>query len=236
MRFRLPKISEPPILWSIPFTLLLLTTLAALMDWLVPFITLNVGHETWVWIAATLVTSMVTSVITEIASSDKRRVLISMLASTTIFSVLYNDIVNVFLAGFMETVQGSMPHPILGSAINTLVLSLVPGSIVGLLIGAAISLIPKAPTLEKNKLAMTTPTFYQPLSTFEKVCGRCGRIAPYESLYCPICGSELTKREAPATKFCMYCGSKINYLGKFCPECGEEIDQTTKTWTYRANH
>ena len=236
MRFRLPKLSEPPILWSIPFTLLLLTTLAALVDWLVPFISLNVERGTWVWIAATLVTSMVTSVITEISSSDKRRVLVSMLASSLVFGVLYNDIVTVFLASFMDTVQGSMPHPILGSAINTLVLSLVPGSVVGLLIGAAISLIPKAPTLEKNELVMTTPSFYQPPATFEKVCSRCGRIAPYDSSFCPICGLELTRREAPETKYCMYCGSKINYLGKFCPECGEEIDPTTRAWTYRANH
>jgi hypothetical protein len=236
MKLQLPKISEPPILWSIPFTLLLLTTFTALLDWLVPFISFNVEYGTWVWLAATLVTTIVTSIITEVVSSDKRRVLASMMGSALVFSFLYNDIVNVFLSGFMESVQGTFPYPIIGTAINTIILSILPGTVMGILVGGAISLIPKTPTLKKNELAMTTSRFYNAPPTFEKLCSYCDRLSPFEATYCSTCGGELTRQESPETKYCMYCGSKINYVGKYCPECGEEIDLASRAWKYSSNH
>jgi hypothetical protein len=47
-------VNEPPILWSIPFTLLLITVILAAADYLLPFIPLQVGREKWMWFASTM--------------------------------------------------------------------------------------------------------------------------------------------------------------------------------------
>ena len=143
------RIRETPILWAIPFTLLIVTILTALVDWIIPLFNLNVELSTWLLIIATMVSAIITSVITEVFSNDKKKVLLSMLVSIFVFSYLYNDIVNVFMTGAVEVVKASMPHPLLGSAINSVMLTLVPGVFSGLLFGGVFSLIPKKVLLEK---------------------------------------------------------------------------------------
>ena len=236
MLLKLPRIRETPILWAIPFTMLIVTVVAALLDWIIPFINLNVASSTWLWVTATMVTTIITSVITEIFTTDKKRVLMSMLVSMVVFGFLYNDIVNVFIASTVEAVEASIPYPILGSAINSVILTLIPGAIAGVLFGGAFSLIPKKVVLEKNKMAMPTSTIMPRPSAYEKTCNRCGRLAPYDASFCPQCGDSLSQREVPEVKYCMFCGSKIDFLGRFCPDCGQGIDQVNKDLKYQSNH
>ncbi len=52
---------EPPIMWSIPFTLLLITLLLAAADMLFPFLPLEVGPHSWMWAASTLISAVIAS-------------------------------------------------------------------------------------------------------------------------------------------------------------------------------
>jgi len=236
MWLKFSRIRETPILWAIPFTLLIVTILTALVDWIIPFFNLNVELSTWLLIIATMVSAIITSVITEVFSNDKKKVLLSMLVSIFVFSYLYNDIVNVFMTGAVEVVKASMPHPLLGSAINSVMLTLVPGVFSGLLFGGVFSLIPKKVLLEKNKMAMPTSSISPRQLIFEKTCDRCGRPSPYDASYCPQCGDDLSQREVPLIKYCMFCGSKIDFLGRFCPDCGQGINQVDIKLKYQSFH
>jgi len=236
MLLKLPRIRETPILWAIPFTLLIVTVVTALLDWIIPFINLNVESSTWLWLTATMVSTIITSVITEIFSTDKKRVLLSMLVSFIVFSFLYNDIVKVFISSTVEAVEASIPIPLLGSAINSIILTLIPGAIAGVIFGGAFSIIPKKLVLEKNKMVMPTSSLPIRQLVYEKTCDRCGRLAPYDASYCPQCGDSVSQREVPDVKYCMFCDSKIDFLGRFCPDCGQSIDQVDKNMKYQSNH
>lgn len=223
-------LEEPPILWSIPFTLLLVTLFVAAADMLLPFIRLDVGLQAWMWAASTLITTIAASLVTEIISADKRRAMISMVFSAVVFSLIYRDLSGVVQKSIIEAVQGAVPNPLLGTAVYATSLTVVPSVLTGIILGGIFGSFPNAPPKpETSPIAIPIPEPVEPrLPGYEKLCGRCGHHAPYVSKYCPYCGIELTMRRAPTVQYCRFCGARINYLGQFCPDCGKEIDIVSK--------
>jgi RNA polymerase subunit RPABC4/transcription elongation factor Spt4 len=216
------KIVKPPFLWSIPFVLLFILLIVASADILIPFMDLRLGNRAWMLIVSMLISAVVSSMITELRTTSKRRTLISMVLATFFSFLVYDQLANLIQNHVVQAVQGSVPNPFINIAVYASFLTLVPGAIVGAITGGVLVFLPKLPkirTLEEPvNLIKTNGTIH------EKVCTRCGQTAPLESSFCPFCGMELSKRETLGVKFCMYCGSYIQYLGRFCPECGKEID------------
>lgn len=226
-------VNEPPILWSIPFTLLLITVILAAADYLLPFIPLQVGREKWMWFASTMVTAIVASLIAEITSKDNGKSMLSMVVASAMFSLVYKNISDLFQRSMVDVVHGSIPNPILGSAVYTCVLTVIPGVLSGAVMGSILSRIPiTLPWTTKEKITFIPTVIPEPPTSYEMTCNRCDHNAPFESKFCPYCGIPLTKREAPTVKYCRFCGARINYLGQYCPTCGGEIDQLSKPLVY----
>ena len=237
MELRTDKPSDPPILWSIPFTLLLITLMLAAADTLLPFVPLNQSPQTWTWLASTLVATIVTSLVTETLTKDGRRGLISMVVGAAVFSLIYKNVTDIFSRTVVDVVESAIPNPLLGKAIYTSVLTVVPGTLAGTVMGGIAGLIPgRKPKDARERMVMSTtmpaPNIAEVPVAFEILCHTCGRTSPYESRFCPFCGVELTRREVPVIKYCRYCGSRIKHLGQFCPDCGREIDQVLKPQIY----
>jgi hypothetical protein len=226
--------SEPPILWSIPFTLFVITLILAAVDTLIPFVPITISPQTWMWAISTLITSITATLVAEIISLDNRRSIFAMALSAVIFTLIYEDLYSVVRGSIVEAVQGAIPNPILGAAVYTLTLAIVPSALTGVILGGIFGSLPNVPPWKPESQIPIAPTVVEEhmLTGFEKFCGRCGHHAPFESRFCPYCGTELTKRRAPAIQYCRFCGARFNYLGQFCPDCGREIDIVSKPQIY----
>jgi RNA polymerase subunit RPABC4/transcription elongation factor Spt4 len=227
-------VSEPPLMWSIPFTILLITLILAAADTLFPFIPINVGAETWMWAASTLITSIVASLVTEIISEDNRKAMLSMGIATIFFTLIYPHLSKLLQKSLVNVVHGAIPNPFLGTAVYVSLLAVVPSALTGAVLGGVFGTVPITFTLKgKSQTSVTIPEVKVPqLPGFEKLCNRCGHYAPFESKFCPYCGIELMLQRAPTIQYCRFCGARINYLGQFCPECGKEIDIISKPHVY----
>ncbi len=232
MDMNIPDFSDPPILWSIPFTLLLITVIVAVADFLMPFITLNVEGRTWMWLASTLTTAVVSSLVTEKLTSDNKRTVISMVLASVLFSALYGPISGFFSKAVVNVVRASIPNPFLGMALSTSTITLMPGVLSGILLGGFFSIVPLSRKGIKDVFTKDSIDAPEPDLGYVKMCGRCGHNAPYDSRFCPYCGVPLTRREVPIIRFCRFCGSKISFLGQFCPDCGKEIEQRSRSLVY----
>ena len=233
MEFEADRFRDPPILWSIPFTILLITIILAAADTFLPFVPLNQSPQTWMWIASTMVTAIMSSLIAEIITRDGRRGLTSMVFGAVVFSLAYKNIFNIFQRSVVDVVQSSIPNPLLGSAVYTSILTVLPGALSGIVLGGVIGVIPgRKPKELKENLVLSTTTLSDVAVTYEMLCNRCGHTSSRDSKFCPFCGVELTRREVPVIKYCRFCGARINYLGQFCPDCGLEIDQVSRPQVY----
>jgi len=224
------NVSDPPILWSIPFSLLIATVVLAALDKLFPVIPLNVGPGTWMWAVSTLITTIMASLVAEMISDDSRRAMLAMVLSSVVFTLIYKDISNVVRKSIMENVQGAIPNPLISMVVYTSVLTIVPGALTGVIFGGVLGSFPVSTALNpKSQLSIAPKEAEEPrLPGLEKVCGQCGYASPLESRFCPYCSTELTMRRAPTVQYCRFCGARINYLGQFCPDCGKVIDIVSK--------
>jgi hypothetical protein len=224
------NVSDPPILWSIPFSLLVATIVLAALDKLFPVIPLNVGPGTWMWAVSTLITTIMASLVAEMISDDSRRAMLSMVLSSVVFTLIYKDLSNIVRKSIVENVQGAIPNPLISMVIYTSILTVVPGALTGVIFGGVLGSFPIFTALKPiNQFSIAPKEVIEPrLPGLEKVCGQCGYSSTLESRFCPYCGTELTMRRAPTVQYCRFCGSRINYLGQFCPDCGKAIDIVMK--------
>jgi RNA polymerase subunit RPABC4/transcription elongation factor Spt4 len=228
---------DPPLLWSIPFTLLLVTVIVAVADTFLPFVSLNVASSTWIWIASTLITAIVASLVSEFIAVDNRRAMVAMVAASIVFTLIYQDLSKAIRITVTNVIQGAVPNPLLGNVVYLATLTVVPGALTGVVLGGIFGSFPGKSELKVNAPLSVTPTSFvePPLTGYEKICNRCGRHLPFESSYCPFCGVKLIRRQAPAVKYCRFCGTCISYLGQFCPDCGKEIDMISRSHIYISN-
>lgn len=225
---------ETPIIWSIPFTLLLITLLLAAADTLFPFLPLEVGRHSWMWAASTLISAIIASLITEYISADNRKAMLSMGAAVVVFSLIYRGLAVTLESSIVRVVQGAIPNPLLSMAVYTSFLTVIPSALTGAVLGGIFGKVEGTSFLkEKGQISIAIPEEeeHQPPG-YEKLCNRCGHYAPFESKYCPYCGVELTMQRAPTVQYCRFCGARINYLGQFCPDCGKGIDIVSRPQIY----
>jgi len=239
---KLRNVRESPTLWSIPFAILMVILVIAAADMLFPFLPLNISSQTWMWAVSTLITTIISSLVTEIISLNNRRALISMGLAAIVSTVIYIDLSKFIQRTVVDAVQSVIPNPLIGGAMYTVVLTVVPGALTGVILGGIFGFFPmplktkqgvprlEAPPREAPRQAPRPPQGHW--SGFEKLCTRCGHPAPFESKYCPFCGVELTRQQAPPVRFCRFCGSRIYIVGKYCPECGREITMLSKPSVY----
>lgn len=229
------NLREPPIMWSIPFTLLLITLLLAAADTLFPFIPLEVGRHSWMWAASTLISAIIASLITEYVSRDNRKAMLSMGAAVVVFSLIYRGLAVALESSVARVVQGVIPNPFISMAVYTSLLTVIPSALTGAVLGGIFGKVEGTSLFsEKDQVSIAIPEEeeeHQPPG-YEKLCNRCGHYAPFESKYCPFCGIELTMQRAPTVQYCRFCGARINYLGQFCPDCGKGIDIVSKPQVY----
>lgn len=234
MEGRSRNVRESPTLWSIPFTILMIILIIAAADMLFPFLPLNISQRTWMWAVSTLVTTIIASLVTEFISLNSRRALLSMLLAATVSTVIYIELFNFIQRTVVDAVTSVVPNPLLGGAIYTIILTVVPAALTGVILGGILGFFP-IPSKMRNEL---TSLSVNPSSTrgqwsgFEKVCKRCGHPAPFESKFCPFCGVDLMRRHAPPVRFCRFCGSRIYLVGRYCPECGQEITMLSRPSVY----
>lgn len=227
-------VNEPPMLWAIPFTLLLITLILAAADTFISFVPLDIGLGTWAWAISTLITTIVASLVTEITQEDNRKAILAMGSAAVVFSLIYKDLSNVLKLSVVEVVKGAMPNSFIGTIVYTSILTVVPGVLTGAVLGGIIGCFPtRLLTKEKESISIAPQGHVDLTSTgYVKICNRCGYHAPVESSFCPFCGLGLTRLRAPTVKFCRFCGARIHYMGQFCPDCGRELDVISKPQVY----
>lgn len=231
---RMRNIREPPVLWSIPLTLLLIVLIIVAAEVLFPFMPLSIGHQTWMWVVSTLIATIIASLITETISLDRKRSILSMGVAAIVSSLIYKDISKFIQRSIMDVVQGSIPNPILGGITYTSFLVIVPGALTGIILGGILGAFPLPLIMKQRNESTNVPSesVGVHLTNYEKICNTCGHQVPFDSKFCPFCGIEVTSRQAPSERFCRYCGSRIYHMGKFCPECGREIVTMSKPQVY----
>lgn len=224
------NVRESPVLWSIPFAILMMILAVAAVDTLFPFLPLNIGPRTWMWAISTLITTIISSLVTEIISLNNRRALISMGLAAVVSTVIYIDLSNFIQRTIFDAIQSVVPNPLFGSAIQNAILTVVPGALTGVVLGGIFGFFPGSPRIKQEPpgpdARLTAPNL--PWSGYEKVCTRCGHPSPFESRFCPFCGVELVRQRAPPVRFCRFCGSRIYLVGSYCPDCGREITMLSK--------
>ena len=218
--------SEQPTVWSIPFTLLIVTIVVATADMLLPFIPLNQSLGTWMWIISTLITTIMTSLITEIISGDDKRALFSIVVGALVFSLIYKDLSGIFQSSIVQALQGAIPYPFIGSVVYASTHTIIPGALAGVILGGVFGSLPgiDIPDFTRGSAKVQQITLPEPPVGYEKICGRCGRNMPFDSEFCAFCGDVLSKQLAPPIVYCRFCGSKIQFRGQFCPSCGKEVE------------
>lgn len=231
---RLRNVRESPTLWSIPFAILMAILIIAAADMLFPFLPLNIGQQTWMWAVSTLITTIISSLVTEIISLNNRRALLSMGLAALVSTVIYVDLSDFIQRTIIDAVQSVVPNPLLSYAVYTVIVTIVPGTLAGVVLGGIFGFFPSSPkktheTLDQSPHLRPTHTQW---TGYEKICQRCGHLAPFESMFCPFCGIELMRRKAPPVRFCRLCGARIYLVGQYCPECGREITLLSKPAVY----
>ena len=234
MEGRLRNIRKSPSLWLIPFTVLMIILILAAADMLLPFLPLNISQQTWMWVVSTLVTTIISSLVTETITLNSRRTLLSMGLAAAVSTVIYVELFNLIQRNMVDSVLTVVPNPLLGGAIYTIILTFVPGALTGVILGAVFGFLPSSPKMkhETPNLSVTLRSTRSQWPGFEKICKRCSHPAPFESKFCPFCGVELMRRHAPPVRFCRFCGSRIYLVGLYCPECGREIAMLSKPSVY----
>jgi len=201
---------------------------------LFPFLPLNISQQTWMWAVSTLITTIISSLVTEIISLNNRRALISMGLAALVSTVIYIDLAKFIQRTVIDSVQSVIPNPLLGSAVYTFVLTVVPGVIAGVILGGIFGFFPVPLKMkQRTQIQKAHPrSSSRHWAGFEKLCKRCGHTAPFESKFCPFCGVELMRQQAPPVRFCRFCSARIYLVGHFCPECGREITILSKPSVY----
>lgn len=228
------NVRESPTLWSIPFIILMIILIIAATDMLFPFIPLNISQQTWMWAVSTLITTIISSLVTEIISLNNKRAILSMGLAAIVSTVIYVDLSNFIQRTIVDAVQSVIPNPLLGGAVYTTILTIVPGLLSGIVLGGIFGFFPSLPEMKHDTPNPNTQTKSRinQWSGYEKICKRCNHTSPFESNYCPFCGLELIREQAPPVRFCRFCSARIYLIGNYCPECGMEISMMSKPSVY----
>ena len=220
---------ESPSVWSLPFTILLIVLIIAATDVLFPFLPIRIGQIGWMWILSTLVTSIVSSLVTERLSMDQKKAFVSMVLAGAFSILFYRDFSAFLLRTPIQSLNSSISNTFVGLATFTTILTMVPGIIVGGFMGGIISIIPLENLCEKKSHFQLNPSVFEDkIQGFGVMCVSCGRYLPTDSKFCSFCGEGLTHQPIPYVSYCRLCGSDIKYGGSFCPECGQEIELLLK--------
>lgn len=215
------NIREPPVLWAIPFTLLLIIIIIVAADKLFPFIPINGNRSLWMWATSTLITTIIASLISEYISMKTSRAAISMVLATIISTLIYSDLFNIFQRSFVDSVYSYFPNPFYGDAVYASLLTFIPGALTGIILGGIFGFFPEKPILKDNQNFEPKLVDNNSLGTpYRKICDKCENIAPFDSKFCHFCGTILQKKLPTSFNFCKFCGSQISYHGRYCPECG----------------
>jgi RNA polymerase subunit RPABC4/transcription elongation factor Spt4 len=206
----------------------------AATDTMFPFLPLNINSQTWMWAISILITTIISSLVTEIISLNNRRAYISMGLAAMVSTVIFVDLSNFIQRTVMDTVQGVIPNPLLSNAVYAIVCTVIPGVLTGVVLGGIFGFFPLK--LKENQGVQNPKSYdmpsYRSWSGFEKLCTRCNHPAPFESKFCPFCGVELTRQQAPPIRFCRFCSARIYLVGDYCPECGRDITILSKPSVY----
>jgi hypothetical protein len=230
MEERLKNVHESPTLWSIPFAILMVILIVAAADMVFPFLPLNISLRTWMWAVSTLITTIISSLVTEIISLNNRRALLSMGLAAVVSTVIYIDLHDFIQRTVVNAVESVIPNPLLGNAVYAVILTVVPGALTGVVLGGIFGFFPSPRQTKQEMMDLddNLKPAYKQWPGYEKICTRCGHPAPFDSKFCPFCGVELMKQKANPVRFCRFCGSRIYIVGKYCPECGREITIISK--------
>ena len=227
MEKKLSGFTEFSALWSFPLTLLIIVLILAALDVLFSFLPFKISNDSWLWVCSTLTTSIVASLVTEKLSMDKRKTCVAMLLSAAFSLFFYRDLAAFFQRSLVNSMQSVIPNPFIGMVVYTSFLTLVPSSLIGIILGGVLGSFPFKESL-RQKLSPSSESVQDPnLSGYEKFCQKCSQKTPYDSEFCPLCGMKLKMRQAPQIKHCRYCGFHLKHQGQFCSECGMEINMVS---------
>jgi RNA polymerase subunit RPABC4/transcription elongation factor Spt4 len=223
-------------IWSFPFTFLVLLLIVAAADVLFSFIPFEIGSGGWLWAISTTATAVIASYVAERRSMDRRKALISMILAAAFSVLFYRDLMALVQRTSVQEMTIATSNPFIGMAVYTSVITVLPSSLVGVILGGVISSSSFSEKMFKPKFVFHAPTAVkEEVIGHELACVSCGRSLPFDSKFCPFCGREPKHRSLPATKFCRLCGAYLKYRGMFCPECGDEIEIISKPYIFYSN-
>jgi len=226
---------ESPGLWSFPFTLLLVVLVIAAADVLFAFLPFRIGHSTWMWAFSALITSVIASLVAEKLSMDRRKAIVSMVLAGFFSILFYRDLSSLFQRTPVESIQSAIPNPFISMAVYTSALTIIPGVLVGGILGSVIGSLPLDSKGERRiSFDFSKDRTNETPGAYEMICPSCGRNVPFEAIHCPFCGKEPARRTIPHMNYCWFCGAHMQYRGNFCPECGRDITLVSKPLIFYA--
>ena len=222
---------EQPLLWIVPFAVLVLVTLVSLINAVLHFIPTSSGYVLMLT-ACGFICASVSGFITELIKGRGKYVYVSMSVAVFIGAISF-----LFGYGFFKSNIIAGPTtasiPAISEIISNITFTILPGLFVGAIIGGGVGFLPEELEYQEPEPMVEKPVIApDKIVGYEKVCRRCGAVMPFDSLFCSQCGGTLKKRRSETMKYCRYCGKRLHFLGEFCPECGKEINIVSKPKVY----
>jgi RNA polymerase subunit RPABC4/transcription elongation factor Spt4 len=222
--------SDQPVLWIIPGLGLALVTFIMALNLLIHFLPISLNLYL-MSAASAFVSATSAGFIIELLKGRNRLVIYTMAATWFIGLITY-----ILGHGFLEqnllNSGQTASIPLVGTILNSVAVTIIPGLFTGSIMGGMASLVPES-VLPAEKPQMDLQGF-NPNSWpgYEKACVKCGQVMPFDSIHCSHCGSTLKRRVASQIRYCRFCGSRLHFKGEFCPDCGREIVMLSKPKVY----
>ncbi|MBN2334065.1 zinc ribbon domain-containing protein [Candidatus Bathyarchaeota archaeon] len=220
-----------PLLWVVPASALLLFTLIGVLNLFLNIIPSRIAILMML-ISSSLLGTAISAYITELSRGRAKFVQRTMWATLVVGALVFY-LAEGFLKGTSATGVETAQMPLIGNALSSLTLTIVPALVTGSICGGVACLIPEIVEAPTQPPQQTLPRFTpDDWPGYEKQCQKCGNTMPFDSIYCSNCGSTLRRVRASQIKYCRYCGNRMHFIGEFCPDCGREINILSKPKVY----
>jgi hypothetical protein len=218
-------------LWIVPGLCLALVTFVLTLNLFLHFLPASLSLLL-MSAASAFVGSASAGLILELLKGRSRLVVYTM-AATWVLGLLTHLLGYGFLERSLLNGGQTASIPLVGTILTGVGVTVIPGLLTGSIVGGMASLIPES-VLQAEEGPRVDFQGFDPNSWpgYEKTCVKCGKVMPFDSIYCSHCGSTLKRRIASQVRYCRFCGSRLHFRGEFCPDCGREIVTLSKPKVY----